>query len=187
MGTLGPLGQQAGAGVAAAVLTVLGQGHRARSEPVARQPDTGPRADSSPPVTPEAPFGVREQVWLGACRVPVGQEWTRPPDVGREQRAGWRWALYLGRAAVTLLPALHEAVPTYGAAHQPVRVWGVCQAGRPRLLQERLQVGPAALAEHSGERRAEGGVSLSGGWGQAACVPGPPPLGRPRLTQGWLP
>lgn len=85
------------------------------------------------------------------------------PDSG-----GWRCsALYLGTATVTLLPALQEPISAHGAAHQPVKVRGVQQAGRAGLLHERLQVSLAALTELPGVLGAGGGAGegfqLSGG------------------------
>lgn len=81
---------------------------------------------------------------------------------GRGQRASGR---YLGRATVTLLPTLHKQVPAHRVAHQPAGVRGVGQAGCPRLLHEHLQVGAAALAEHSGEPGAGGAACLRQGCG----------------------
>lgn len=68
-------------------------------------------------------------------------------------------ALYLWAATVTLLPALQEPVSAHRAAHQPVKVRGVHQAGRAGLLHERLQVGPTALTELPGVLGAGGGPS----------------------------
>ena len=97
------------------------------------------------------------------CRAPRAQElpslqmgtWPTSPDSG-----GWRRsALYLRAATVTLLPTLQEPVSAHRAAHQPVKVWGVHQAGCAALLQERLQVGPATVTELPGVLGAGGGPS----------------------------
>lgn len=90
-------------------------------------------------------------------------------------------ALYLGWATVTLLAPLHEQVPAHGAAQQPVRVWGIHQAGRVGLLHEHLQVGPAAMAEHPGELGAASGELSQERRGtlQGACSASPRQAGGP--------
>ena len=106
------------------------------------------------------------------CRAPRGEAQTPSLQMGTcptsPDSGGWRCsALYLGTATVTLLPALQEPISAHGAAHQPVKVRGVQQAGRAGLLHERLQVGLAALTELPGVLGAGGGAGegfqLSGG------------------------
>lgn len=124
----------------------------------------------------------------------VGQEWMSQSGAGAGQGVAVL-ALYLWLAAVTLLPALHKPVPAHGAAHQAVNVWRIRQAGCAGLLHERLQVGPAAQAERSGEWGAEGrGVSQEGGWWTGPGISGHPTLPVPSvmllgmgLTRCWLP
>lgn len=113
------------------------------------------------------------------------------------ERSGRHATPYLGGPAVALLPALHKPVPTHRAAHQPVRVWGVHHAVCQGLFHEHLQVGPAAVAEHSGELDTEGRGSPSGegSRGQAAYIPrtlhcaaGPQPGWiQASLTRSWPP
>ena len=106
------------------------------------------------------------------CRAPRGEAQTPSLQMGTcptsPDSGGWRCsALYLGTATVTLLPALQEPISAHGAAHQPVKVRGVQQAGRAGLLHERLQVSLAALTELPGVLGAGGGAGegfqLSGG------------------------
>ena len=87
--------------------------------------------------------------------MPSLQRQTRP--TGTDSGGRRCLALYLWAATVTLLPALQEPVSTHRAAHQPVKVRGVHQAGRAGLFHERLQVGPAALTELPGVLGAGGG------------------------------
>ena len=123
------------------------------------------------------------------CRAPRGEAQTPSLQMGTcptsPDSGGWRCsALYLGTATVTLLPALQEPISAHGAAHQPVKVRGVQQAGRAGLLPERLQVGLAALTELPGVLGAGGGAGegfqLSGG------SLGYRELGSSLLSGGWV-
>lgn len=99
----------------------------------------------------------------------VGAAVQGAPTRGGEAAGGGRRAVvgapYLGLATVALLPTLHKAVPTHGAAHQAVGVRGVGQAAGAGILHEPLQVHLAALAEPPGQWGAAGEGVPSGGWG----------------------
>lgn len=99
----------------------------------------------------------------------VGAAVQGAPTRGGEAAGGGRRAVvgapYLGLATVALLPTLHKAVPTHGAAHQAVGVRGVGQAAGAGILYEPLQVHLAALAEPPGQWGAAGEGVPSGGWG----------------------
>lgn len=117
----------------------------------------------------------------------VGAAVQGAPTRGGEAAGGGRRAVvgapYLGLATVALLPTLHKAVPTHGAAHQAVGVRGVGQAAGAGILHEPLQVHLAALAEPPGQWGAAGEGVPSGGWGWWAGHRPPTPGSGPR--PGW--